>query len=104
LSREIAVRYTNDLTNVAGIDISKGSWRVQAIRRLSDFRDDVVSKTGLGRWFIRSYRENGSDWNRVVAVLIGLFAVAVVSWYVRKGKRRSLNSGTPSLPDIGNCR
>lgn len=93
LSREIAIRYTNDLT-VAGIDISKSSLRIQAIRRLSDFRDDVVSKTDLGRQFIRSYHDNGTNWNSAMAALLGLIAFLAAYWWMRRGARHPPTSRT----------
>jgi hypothetical protein len=98
-SREIAIQYTNDF-DLASTDISKSSLRIQGIRRLSDFRDDVVSRTAVGRWFIRSYSENGADWNRAVAGSIILIA-AIAVCTIAKRKRRA-TTGSRSLPELGN--
>ncbi len=87
-SREITIQYTNDL-NVAGIDISKRSLRIQAIRRLSDFRDDVVSRTAVGRAFIRAYTENESAWNRMLIILAAFLVAGVSVWGMRRAKRHS---------------
>lgn len=53
-SVQIVMAYENDL-NVPSIDIEKSSFRVNAIRRLSDFRDMWVSRSGMGRAFVRFY-------------------------------------------------
>ena len=79
-TREISINYQNDL-DVARIDISKHSLRIIAVRYLSDFRDNAVSKTALGRWFIRSYFMNGGAWN--IGALIGLMILVVIFWYSR---------------------
>jgi hypothetical protein len=96
MTREIEIRYQPQ-SNPAGVDISKTSLRVDAVRQLSDFRDNVVSKTSLGRRFIRSYGENGSDWNRAVAVLAGLLVLVGVAYYINRRRARFLASRDFSL-------
>jgi hypothetical protein len=86
--REIAINYDNDL-NAGAIDVSRTSLRVNAIRRLSDFRDNVISKTALGRWFIRSYHDNEPGWNRALGVLALLLTIRMAALYVRRGRKRS---------------
>jgi hypothetical protein len=100
MSREVSIKYANDL-NVAGVDISKTSLRVYAIRRLSDFRDNVVSKTALGRRFIRSYSERGDYWNGVAAVFAVMLAAIALGWlYVHTNTRRSmLQNMAPRMHD-----
>ena len=98
-SREITIEYQNDL-NLATIDVSKTSIRINAIRQLSDFRDDVVSKTALGRWVIRVYSPNEAKWNEALFAIAVLLIVLMVAWFVRRGKKRSimLHRLTQSLP------
>jgi hypothetical protein len=86
--REIAINYDNDL-NAAAIDVSRTSLRVNAIRRLSDFRDNVVSKSAFGRWFIRSYHDNEPDWNRTLGSLALLLALGMLALYMRRSGKRS---------------
>ena len=89
-SREITIKYQNDL-NLAAIDVAKRSIRVFAIRNLSDFRDDEVSKTALGRWLIAVYTSNESKWN--VALLVLLLCLAFGAfWLIRRNKRYSMAS------------
>jgi len=85
-SREIAIKYENDL-NLGAIDVSKTSLRIDAIRRLSDFRDNVVSKTSLGRWFIGLYVKNETGWNGALPVVAVLPLVVAAIWFVRRSKK-----------------
>jgi hydroxypyruvate isomerase len=101
MSRTIEIKYQNDL-NLAAISVSKTSLRVNAIRQLSDFRDNVVSKTGPGRWLIRSYSENGAGWNRAVSALTGLLAFVAAFCYRYKGKSRSSASRDTSIHALRN--
>lgn len=96
-SREITIKYMNDL-NIAGIDISKGSLRIQGIRRLSDFRDDVVSKTEMGRFIIRLYVKNEARWNDLSVAIAVLLAVAVTLWLARRAKGHSMAAQDSTLP------
>lgn len=80
-SREIEIRYKNDF-NAAGVDISKKSLRVSAIRQLSDFRDNILSRTRLGRWFIQSYTDDGKLWNEAMEALIALLIALTAFRYV----------------------
>jgi hypothetical protein len=84
-SREITFRYRNDL-NLAAVDISKSSSRISIIRLLSDFRDNMVSRTALGRRFIRSYTGKSSEWNGIAVILTGL-VVALGAWHLSKGRK-----------------
>lgn len=100
-SRTIEIKYQNDL-NLAAVAVSKSSLRVNTIRQLSDFRDNVVSKTGLGRRLIRSYSENGGDWNRAAAVLTALLALVAAFCYRFRGKLRSSVSHDTSIHALRN--
>lgn len=84
-TRQIEVTYQNDL-NLAAMDISKSSLRIMAIRRLSDFRDDVVSKSALGRGFIRFYVWQEDHENVLLLSVVGLLALVLIMGIVRKGK------------------
>jgi hypothetical protein len=87
MSREITIAYENDLS-AAAIDVSKGSFRINSIRQLSDLRDDVISKTPLGRWFIRSYHDQETDWNRALGSLALLLIIATIVVYARRLEKR----------------
>jgi peptidoglycan/xylan/chitin deacetylase (PgdA/CDA1 family) len=91
MSSEITVNYENDL-NLAAIDVSKTSLRINTIRQLSDFRDDVVSQTVLGRWFIRLYSQNEARWNGALLIVALLLIAMAVAWFVRRRKKLSMMS------------
>lgn len=88
-SREIEIKYGSEL-NLAKIDISKGPLKITVIRLLSDFRDNTVSTTSLGRRFIRSYVDHGRDWNRAMVILMSLMLPVIGGLYMRKNKKLSL--------------
>ena len=73
-SRHIAIKYRNDL-DLAAISISKDSFRVTAIRHLSDFRDDVVSKSRIGRGFIRVLVKLETAPTQVLLAIMGILAL-----------------------------
>jgi hypothetical protein len=87
-TRRVEVKYENQM-NLASVDISKHSFKIAAIRFLSDFRDNAVSDTRLGRWFIRSYVAYNTTWNRA-AVIIMFVALFLVIGYLYRN-RRELN-------------
>jgi hypothetical protein len=77
------------------VDVSRRSPRTTAIRLLSDFRDNVVSNTGLGRWFIRSYAQHGSYWIVGFALCaLTIAAFQVLSFFSRN---KQSQSGNPTL-------
>lgn len=94
-TRQISIVYQNDLV-LSSVDISKSSWRVAAIRHLSDFRDDVVSRSGPGRWFIRSYVANRSTWNHGVEAVVALWLVGCILWW-RSGKKKRCSEHQKSV-------
>jgi hypothetical protein len=61
--------------------------RVAVLRHLSDFRDDVVTRSGPGRWFVRSYVANRSTWNHGTESSALLILLAALYWW-RTAKRR----------------
>lgn len=90
-SRLVEIKYDNGM-RLAEVNIAKTSTKVTIIRLLSDFRDNVVSDTRLGRWFIRSYVDYGRNWNR--AAIIVIFAILILfSWSIRH-KRKEIALGT----------
>lgn len=96
-SREITIKYENDLI-VAAIDISKKSMRLNAVRYLSDFRDNVVSRIALGRSFVRSYSQNEAGWNRRLILVAGLLVMGAFTWLARRSKKRSMMSHGAAAP------
>jgi hypothetical protein len=87
-SRQIEINYGSEL-NLAAIAIAKNSPKITVIRLLSDFRDNEVSDTELGRRFIRSYVDYGSDWNRGMIAFAGMLALLLVVFYVRRNHKKS---------------
>jgi hypothetical protein len=86
-TRFVEIRYPNSI-NLAAIDISRRSPETTAIRLLSDFRDNAVSDTRAGRWFIRSYVKDGSYWNGAFAFLL-LLAILILGVYIFLYRRKS---------------
>jgi hypothetical protein len=95
-SRQFEVVYSNDL-NLANIDIRKSSPRIWAIRYLSDFRDEFVSKTIWGQRLVRSYSDNGSVWNAAISAAFGVMAVTLA--VARRRKRIRSGSGQRSVSE-----
>lgn len=86
-SREITIRYANDL-EVASVDVTRPSLRVNVTRYLSDFRDNALSGTALGRRFIAFYSENEANFNRALSLLAALLLLAGFIWVLRKATKR----------------
>ena len=95
-SSEVTIQYGNDL-NLASVGIAKDSFRTNTIRRLSDFRDDVVSKTFLGRTFIHSYAENSNVWNRAIVIVVSFILVLLVLRRIKKGRKGVISLHGPSI-------
>lgn len=53
-SREIVITYANDL-DISRVDLSKSSWRINLLRRVSDFRDLKLSRNPAGAAASRFY-------------------------------------------------
>jgi hypothetical protein len=88
VTRKIEIRY-GDPIKFAVVDITKNSPKITAIRLLSDFRDNFVSNTALGRRFIHSYVDYGSEWNRGIALLFVLLALAGAGFYLCRGRKET---------------
>jgi hypothetical protein len=93
-TREITISQQNGVA-LANIDISKKSLHINAIRLLSDFRDNTVSNTEMGRRFIRSYAGNGTAWNLAMMAMAALIALAAFLWYARRSNRQSPKNSSP---------
>lgn len=87
-TRRIEIKYENGM-NLATVDISKHSFKIAAIRYLSDFRDNTVSDTRLGRWFIRSYVSYRTSWNKAASIIM-VVVLSFIIGYIRRN-RRELN-------------
>jgi hypothetical protein len=83
-TREISIVYENHF-NIADTDVSKRSFRINTIRRLSDFRDDVVSKSEIGRWLIQDL----NDWSVLCAFLATVFLAAATAFSIYRRTYRS---------------
>jgi hypothetical protein len=84
--REITVQYKNDLI-IAGTEISKTSFLMNTTRQLSDFRDNVVSRSLLGRKFTVFYTSNENIWNAALLGLAALLAGISATLFMRHQKR-----------------
>ena len=93
-AKEVAIRYDNDLS-LAHVDIAKSSFRTNAIRFLSDFRDNTVSNSEVGRLFIKSYAENGLKWNLIMTVVMGLLVLLASAGFARKRRQGRRGSRRP---------
>jgi hypothetical protein len=83
---DVSIRYDDEML-AGNIPIAKTSFRTNAIRILSDFRDNVVSRTTLGREFIKSYAADGNAWNRFFLAIAGLGLVICLAWYSVRRRR-----------------
>ena len=90
--RHVQIEYGGGL-NFSAIDVSKPSWRINSLRRISDCRDLVLSKSILGdklvAFYYRSLNESGWTLYRMVCVclLVGgglLLAIVWRRWYFRR--------------------
>jgi hypothetical protein len=60
--RHVQVEYDNDL-KVAEVDVSKPNWRMNGLRRVSDFRDLVLSRSRLGDQVVVFYYAGVAEWD-----------------------------------------
>jgi hypothetical protein len=88
---DLTIRYGDDLS-LAAVDISKSSLRTAAIRYLSDFRDNDVSKLPFGPQFIALYAQNETGWNATLAALAALFGAVVSAWWLHRRRIRKAGS------------
>lgn len=77
-SRQVICQYQNGL-DIANVDISKSSLRVAILRHLSDFRDDVVSRSRVGRTFIRVYTDHEKQANEGAAMLLAILFLTLLA-------------------------
>jgi hypothetical protein len=89
MSREITVKYENDL-DISATNIAKTSLRITAVRYLSDFRDNVVSQSVLGRQFATLYTANEAAWNAALVSLAAILVGIVATWFLRVQKRATV--------------
>lgn len=94
--KTLNILYENN-ASPTNIDIAKHSWRTNAIRLLSDFRDNVVSNTEVGRRFIRSYADHGRSWNLAMMGVAVLLAMRTAVWITRR-RRKAHSGGARILP------
>ena len=85
MSRRVEIRYEPEL-DLSAVDTSKSSLRVAVLRYLSEFRDNVVSRTRAGQSFIRVYTEHESGANQIIGALLAFVALGGVTLILR-GRR-----------------
>jgi hypothetical protein len=85
-SREVRITYSSDI-NLADVDISKRSWRIAALRHISDFRDRSIATSRVGAGLVDFYNRDLSAlepevekvlaspivWTVFLLVVIGLY-------------------------------
>jgi hypothetical protein len=98
-TRRIEVKYEGGMS-LASVAISRHSLKIAAIRFLSDFRDNTVSDTHLGRWFIRSYVAYRTKWNRAAAIIV-FIALFLVIGYLYRNRKESNHKDSSSLSSAG---
>ena len=76
-ARSVVIRYKNGL-DLASISISKSSFRVSLLRKVSDFRDITLSKSFVGRAIIEYYYKDKSS---PLILLVGAFALIVAGTF-----------------------
>ena len=92
-SCQVTIRYQDEL-NLSTVDISKSSLRVAGLRHLSEFRDNVVSRSSIGRTLIKAYTRNPSRMAQGSVVLFLCLALAGLALF-RRARRTTLPTGTP---------
>ena len=76
-ARSVVIRYKDDL-DLASISISKSSFRVSLLRKVSDVRDITLSKSFVGRAVITYYYKDKSS---PLILLVGAFALIVAGTF-----------------------
>lgn len=89
-SREIAIEY-RDGFDPHKVDVSRRSLRVSALRYLSDFRDNFVSRSEVGRTAIHAYAEEEGRWNKAILTLGSVLLLCPVILVWIRGIRSSKN-------------
>ena len=86
-SRLVAIEYENNL-DLTAIKTAKNDLRVNRLRKISDFRDMVLSRNALGRGLIHAYYDTGiyklglkrlTVYSIILATIVG-----VGSWYLTR--------------------
>ncbi len=85
-TEEFSLRYDNQ-AGFGSVDTARTSFHTTAIRLLSDFRDNVVSRTLVGRRFIESYADNGRAWNLAFVSSGAVSLVLFLAWFIAKSRR-----------------
>ncbi|HEX8817753.1 MAG TPA: hypothetical protein VF753_19845 [Terriglobales bacterium] len=89
--RNVVIQYKNDL-DLASVPVAKDSVRVYLLRIISDFRDNTLSQSKLGRDFTAYYYKNS---NRAFLIVVSagtlvflIIAVTIRQLVIRKKKGR----------------
>lgn len=90
MSRQVTIQYQNNL-DLSTVDLSRSSLRVAALRYLSEFRDNVVSRSSLGQKLTQIYTRDETSLNRdiVIGLAVLIIAVAAFIWRTRKGTQEA---------------
>jgi hypothetical protein len=85
MARQVTIRCL-DQVGVTDIDISRSAPRVAVLRYLSEFRDNIVSRSAFGRKFIRAYTRKQLGTIRTTGVLSAFLVLTARLFARRTGK------------------
>jgi len=93
-SKHVVIEYENNLS-LESIDISKNDRHIFYLRKISDFRDLILSKTILGSLIVKIYYESGIfNFNlkkiRIIFLILIIFIISVVI-YIKIKKAKNIN-------------
>lgn len=90
-TRSLAIEYERDSPS-SPVSITKTSFRVYCLRMASNFRDNVMYRSAVGRMFINSYYNGHPEPTHLLEGTIGLIlacacAGSIIRVFVRRGRR-----------------
>lgn len=88
-SRNVTIQYESGV-DLEAVDISKSSTRVAVLRYLSEFRDDVVSRSSIGRRFTQIYTSDESGLNRAMG--LGCMVIAAGAAFALRRRKMAHQS------------
>jgi hypothetical protein len=101
-SRKVEIEYENEV-QLMGVDVSKRSIAVTLLRKISDFRDMVLSRTSLGQSAEHVYYQYRIDAletrieRRFVYILVSFAVMATLAGYAARHQRRGRRRRDTSL-------
>jgi hypothetical protein len=108
-SKHVSIEYENDF-DVSSVDISRDNFRINLLRRLSDFRDRELLKVPFGTTFIRFFYGSGMyKFGLVAVVVLSIVGTILFTVCIRFGfkkrlrgrnvQNRNLSANSSRVPD-----